>query len=192
MIAFAAVLLLAAAAGSLLTSRAPVRARALLRLACALYGALAVGLALSIAPVAPLVTTLGAMLLALSLFQTMRHAPVLTALLAAAACVAGLLAAARADMALAVVPQVLCAAYALAVARRPLFAGRPAGIYLVLGALCQLSATSALLTEDLRVALPLFSAAGLLGFALALSRGSEIFVDKQRRAERTGAIGRAR
>jgi hypothetical protein len=192
MIAFAAILFFAAAAGFLLAGRAPARARATLRFACALYGVLAMGLVLAIAPVTPIVTSLGAMLLALSLFGTVRHAPAVAALLAGAACVAGLLAAMRAEMALAVIPQVLCAVVSLVLARRPLFAGRPAGIYLALGALCLLAAASSLLTEDTRVALPLFCAAGLLGFALALSRGSEILVDKQGRAERTGAIGRVR
>jgi hypothetical protein len=200
MIAFAAVLGLAAVAAFLLTGQAPPRARAMLRFCCALYGVLAASLAFSIAPVtvAPLVTTLTVMLLVLSLCESLRRhpPPALTALLAAAACIVGLLAAASAEMAWALMPQLLCLVFAMALVRRAVLALRAAGIYLLLAALSLLAAASALLAGDLRVALPLFSSAGLLGFVLALSRGSETFVEAERTAKRqvkrTGAIGRTR
>ena len=192
MTAFALVLLLAAAAASIASKGAPLRARQYLQLAVVLYAALAVSEAAAIAAAAvtDIVATLGAAVLCIAAFAGFRRAPsALTAtavLLIAVAC--GIGAAATNWRVLAAAPQVLSAVFTFLVARPGLW--RRASVYLALAALCLLgtAASELVVGTPARAGLLLFAAAAVLGVALS----SYVFVDDGRARRRGRAIGRAR
>lgn len=198
MSAFAAVLALAAAASWMTANGARPSSRLYLHFACVLYAALAVSALIGIAPQAAgvIASTLAAALLMLAAFASLRRAakPLPAAAILTMACAAGIWSAANGAVAPAVVLQVFCLFVMIALARRGIVAWRRESIHLALAAAALLAASCSLLVEDSRafVALLLFSAAGLLGTALALVRNSEILVEEARDADGAAPIRRMR
>jgi hypothetical protein len=192
MIGFALVLFLGAAAGWI--AAAGARARAYLRLACVLYGTMAVSEAFGVAPpaVRDIVMTLGSAVLCLAAYGAFRRPLRLIAasLLLAAAAAAGIAAAMLGQSVLGAVPQVFSAVCTLIIARRPLLAGQRSGLYLALSAVCLLGAGACALSPGANLAaragLLLFAAAAVAGVALA----SNLLVEEQRGGAR-GLIGGA-
>ncbi len=193
MIGFAAVLALAAAASAMMAYTLPGQARIYLGFACVLYGALAAAAGFAIAPdsVALIVTTLALALLMLAALERAPR-PAFGASALAIACLAGIGAAFTGELILAVVVQLLCAGVLLATARRWFKARATLGLRLALATAALLSATCSLPLEGARVAVLLFSAAGLLGVALSLTRASQTLVEDRDRANRRPAISRLR
>ena len=196
MIAFAAVLALAAAVGWLAAGGVRRSAQLYLRFACVLYATLAGSAAFSVAAdaVAPIATTLAIALLTLASFIGFGRDPhpVLGAIILVTACVGGIWSAATGVSGLAVLPQILCLIAVLTVTRRRSANLRGPGLYLALGCAALLAATCSLLVQDANVALLLFSAAGLLGIVYALARASNVFVKEQGDANGSVAIRRER
>ncbi len=198
MIAFAVVLGLAAAVGWIAARAAAPLSRIYLRFACVLYAALAAGVAMNIAPeaAARIVMPLATAALALAAYGAFRAAPkpVLAALVLSGACLAGLWSAASGHNAVSDLAQGLCLITLLTLARQGFLAWRAPKLYLALGALAFLAALAAAQSDDKTsfTALLLFSAAGLLGTALALARASEFFVQQRRKPDGGSAIRRMR
>ena len=192
--AFAAVLALGSAAARMTAKGARPASRLYLRFACVLYAALAASALAGIAPqaVAQIATTLVAALLMLAAYASFRRParPLPAASVLAAASVAGIWSAASGAMAAAVVVQVFCLFVMIALAGPGLAAWRRPSIHLALAATALLAASCALLVENSQafVALPLFSAAGLLGTAISLARNSEVLIEQRRDADRASAI----
>lgn len=188
---FAFALVLSAAMTWLVSASVRPLPRAYLRFACVLYGALAIaGLMTGSSEatgafaraVALVVCVLAPCILSLALIATFRKAvsPALAAMLLALACLGALAAAVTNWAALGVVPLVVALGAAAAAllrtrARNPIASLQ--GLAASLGFLC---AASSLMVEGAAepAALDLFSAAGLLGAALALSRASRPRVEK--------------
>jgi len=193
MIGFAAVLALAAAASAMMAYTLPGRARIYLGFACVLYGALAAAAGFAIAPdaVGLIVTTLAFALLMLAALERAPR-PVFGAAALALACLAGIGAAFTGELLLAMVAQLLCTGVLLATARRWFKVRASLGLRLALATAALLGATCSLPLAGARVAVLLFSAAGLLGVALSLTRASEMFVEHRDGANRKPAIGRLR
>ena len=192
--AFAAVLALAAAAAWMTAKGARSASRLYLRFACVLYAALAASALAGVAPeaVAEIATTLAVALLMLAAYASWRRAakPLPAASVLTMACAGGIWSAASGAMAPAVVLQVCCLFVMIALAGRG--SGRRPGIRLALAAAALLAASCSLLAENSLafVALLLFSAAGLLGTALALARVSEIPLEGRRGAGGEAAVRR--
>ena len=198
MIAFAAVLALAAAAAWIAAGAAPARCRTYLRFACVLYTALAISAAMNLAPAASaqIVMPLAGAALALAAYGAFAGAakPVFAALILSTACLAGIWSAASGESLPAVLVQSLCLIAMLMVARKVFLNWRAPNLYLALGGLALLAALCAaqLNGKSPFMALLLFSAAGLLGTALALARVSKLFVEGSRRIGNKTAIRRMR
>jgi hypothetical protein len=180
----AAVLALAAAAAWIAarTTRPDVRIQA--RLACALYAVMAAASLFEFArlPVTLTVTAVGPALLALADLTRRGFSPrpALSALLLAAAVLAGIVAAMTGLAVAAVAPQLLAVVAILSRGR--------AALYRALAALALLGAAASLLAPGriAAVSVLLFSAAGLLAGAVALASG----VDKRHEAKPRLAVGR--
>lgn len=197
--AFAAVLFLAAIAAWLIAIGVRSRARDYLRLAAVLDAGLAVGVGLDVAPtaIAPLTGTLATVLMAVAVYASFRRPvrPVPASLMLATACAAAIGAAYSGEALPALAPQLAAVAVMLAIARRGLMRLRAPSILLAVGGLSRFAAACALVSKDEKamVALLLFSAAGLLGVALAVARISDTFVKRHRQRRRDdAAIGRLR
>jgi hypothetical protein len=192
MIAFAAMLFLGAAAGWIAAGAASRHPRWYLRLAAMLYAAMAVSAAMAFAETAvtQIVATLAAPLLAMAVYGTFRGAPppIAATIILAATCVAGIVAAATGAAVLSNLPQVLAALAILAMARRVTI--KRSRLYLVLGAVSLLGAAACQLIDGTvaGAGLLLFSAAGLLGVALA----SDVLVEQRQKDEGRPAVRRAR
>ncbi len=200
-IAFACILALAALLAQIVGSRARAAARAYLRFAAILYFALAIsdiaaawfvnGMTTSLAHTATLlVCALAPASLALGVFGAFETPPRawIAALVLALVCVVAFVAAISFSPALAFTPLFcsVCVILALSV-RRWRKDGRSA-FTAIIAALCFLAGAACSLTQGpaARTALALFSAAGLLGFSLALTRRSHARVGVQR--EKSGPI----
>lgn len=198
MIAFAAVLALAAVMAWIAAKGVPLRTRIYLRFACTLYAALAASAAANFAPAAAaeIIAPLAVSALAIAAYATFRGtvSALWASLVMAAACLAGLWSAANAQSTPSDVVQSLCVIAMVAIAKRGVFRGQASSIYLALGALAFLAALCARLSGEQTsfMALLLFSAAGLLGSVLAQARRSYFFLKKRRKAESRVAIRRIR
>lgn len=198
MIAFAAVLALAAAMAWIAAAGVPLRIRLYLRFACVLYAALAASAAANFAPTAAseIVAPLAVSSLAIAAYTTFRGmpSPLGASFVLAGACLAGLWSAANAHSTPADVIQSLCLIAMFGVAKRGVLRGQASSIYLALGALAFLAALCARLSGERTsfMAQLLFSAAGLLGLVLAQARRSYFFSKKRRKAESRAAIRRIR
>ena len=185
MTAFAIVLFLGAAAGWIAAEAAPRSRRWYLRLAAMLYAAMAISVAAEFAAsaVTQIVAALAAPLLAIAAFRS-APPPVAATIVLAASCVAGIVAAATGTAVLSTLPQVLAGLAILAMARRA--TTRRSRLYLVLGAASLLGATACQLTDGMlaQAGMLLFSAAGLLGVALA----SDVLVEQRQKDEARLAI----
>jgi len=201
--AFAAVLGLAGLLTVMVSAHARPAARDYLRFASALYGALAVadfvaGANPAMAAFAGAVTlVIGALApcaLALALAASLAAAPsarIATPLLALAA-LAGIFAAASGAVFTAFAPLFACLCVMLALAARHWRAARAAALHAVLAALALLAGAASFVSgAEGRTAFALFSAAGLMGVALACARPSGGAV-KRARATGTTAIRRER
>ncbi len=196
MIGFALVLFLGAAAGWIAAQGARPRARAYLRLAAVLYGAMAVSQAFAVAPsaVREIVMTLGAAVLCIAAYSAFRRKPsfMSASVMLAASAASGIAAAMLGQSVLAAVPQVLSALFTLLIARRFLFAGMRSGIYLAFSALCLLGEAACSLSpgENLmaRAGLLVFAATAVAGVALA----SNLLVEERSSQLARFAIRRAR
>jgi len=196
MIGFALVLLVGAAAGWIAAQGARPRARAYLRLGAVLYGAMAISQAFGVAPpaVRDIVMTLGSAVLCIAAYSAFKNKPrfISASALLAASAAAGIAAATLGQSVLAAVPQVLSALFTLLIARRYVFAGSRAGIYLALSALCLVGAAACSLSpgENLmaRAGLLVFAAAAVAGVALA----SNLLVEERGHQSARFAIRRGR
>ena len=199
MSAFAAVLMLVAAASWLTARGARPSSRIYLHFACVLYVTLAASALAGIAPqaVGVIAATMATALLMLAAFASFRRAPksLPAAAILAVTCIAGIWSAASGAMAPAVILQVVCQFVMIALARRGVASWHRESIYLALAAVALIAASCSLLVEDTRafmVALLLFSAAGLQGTALALMVNSKILVEEPRGADSAAAVRRVR
>jgi hypothetical protein len=198
MIAFAAVLALAAALAWIAVTGVRLRIRIYLRFACALYVALAASAAANFAPVAAseIVAPLAVAALTVAAYTTFRGtpSPLWASLVLAAACLAGLWSAAYDRGTPSDAVQSLCLIAMFVVAKRGALRGQASSLYLALGALAFFAALCARRSGEPSAftALLLFSAAGLLGTVLAQARRSYFFLKKRRKAERRVAIRRIR
>ena len=192
MLAFAIVLMLGAAAAWIAAEGGAAQTRQYLRLAAVLDAALALSVAIHLATpaVTAIVITLSGPLLAVAALARFRRPlhPALTSLLLAAACIAGIAAAATGATVLCALPQVIAVAAIGVIARSAAF--RRARLYLVLGAVSLLGAAACAQGEAsiAQTGVLLFSAAGLLGIALA----SEVPVEQRQQASVRLAVGRNR
>lgn len=206
MIAFALVLFLASAAGWIAAKGAPARARSYLRIAAALYSALALAgvvldgvlgwlqapalTAVALVSVTDLVVTLGAAVLCVAAANAFRgplggsHAAVILGL---AACI-GLAAALTGFAALAAVPQVAAAGFILLLARPGLW--RRASVYLGLAGVSLIGGAACQLTPGLaaQAGVLLFEAAALVGVAIA----SNVLVEQRKQDKRPLAVSGSR
>ena len=193
MIAFAAMLFLGAAAGWIAAGAARRHPRWYLRLAAMLYAAMSLSAATAFATsaVTQIVAALAAPLLAMAVYGTFRRAPpppVAATIILATTCVAGIAAAATGTAFLSTLPQVLAALAILAMARRVTI--KRSRLYLLLGVVSLLGAAACQLIDGTvaGAGLLLFSAAGLLGIALA----SDVLVEQRQKDEGRLAVRRAR
>ena len=149
-----------------------------------LYAAMAISVAAEFAAsaVIEIVAALAAPLLAMAACR--RVPPVAATIVLAASCIAGIAAAATGAAVLSTLPQVLAGLAILAMARRVTV--RRSRLYLVLGAVSLLGATACQLTDGMlaQAGLLLFSAAGVLGVALA----SDVLVEQRQKDETRLAI----
>jgi hypothetical protein len=203
MIAFALVLLLASAAGWIAAKGAPARTRSYLRIAAALYGALALGdaalgpilhllqapelAAVALVSITDLVVTLGSGVLCVAATSAFRAPPGSAqagVVLGLAACI-GLSAALTGFAALAAVPQVAAAGFILLLSRPGLWQ-RPS-IYLALSALSLIGGAACQLTPGLAAGagVLLFEAAAVVGVAIA----SNVLVEQRNKDKRPLAVG---
>lgn len=191
----ALVLLVAAVMAWWLALGARRTARLYVRLAAALEAALAIAAGTNLAPLvlAPLTVALSAVLLAFAAHASFRRpaSPLFAGIGLTVGCAAGLAAAFTGATLPAVAPQSIAIVAMLMVARRGLRRLSAPSIELAAGALALLAAAASLLatTPDALVALLLFSAAGLLGVALAVARISDTFVKRGSSRPRVPAIG---
>lgn len=206
MIAFALVLFLASVAGWIAAKGAPARARPYLRIAAALYSALALagvvldgvlgwlrapGLTvMALVSIADLVVTLGAGVLCVAVTNTFRNplgGTQAAVVLGLAACT-GLAAALTGFAALAAVPQVAAAGFMLLLARPGLW--RRASVYLGLSALSLIGGAACQLTPGLaaHAGVLLFEAAALVGVAIA----SNVLVEQRQQDKRPFAVSGSR
>jgi hypothetical protein len=118
--------------------------------------------------------------------------PSLAVPLLAAICLGALAAAATGLVLFALTPAVLAAVAIAAVSIRQFDVARPESVRGIVSALCFLAAASAFALEGVGVALLLFTAAGLLGLTLALSRSDAGVEQAPRRDLRhaAAAVGR--
>lgn len=204
---FALVLVLAAAVAWVLAARTRAQGRLYVRFSCALYVALAIA---GLVPetgeaigefaraVALVVCVLAPCALSLALVGLFARAvpPLLAGLFLPLACLGGLGAAATDQTAFGFVPLVLACVAAFIASLRAWRQFGAAAFQGAASAVAFLCAASSLLAngEPARAALDLFSAAGLIGSALALVRGSDPRVDKQggKALSRVLAVGEKR
>jgi hypothetical protein len=193
MTAFAIVLFLGAAAGWIAAEAAQRHLRWYLRLAAMLYAAMSVSAVtmLAVPAVMQIVATLAAPLLAMAAYGSVRRVPpppVAATIILAMACIAGIAAAATGTAFLSTLPQVLAALVILAMARR--VTNNRSRLYLLLGAVSLLGAAACQLIDGTVAGAGqlLFSAAGLLGVALA----SDVLVEQRQKGKGRLAVRRAR
>jgi hypothetical protein len=183
-IAFACVLGLAALLAVLVAQRARAAARDYLVFAAALYGALAaadlltvtnvtspvfaVGVTLAIGALAPCALTFALA----GAFARIPSGWIVAPVLALAAA-AGIFAAATGAVFVAFAPLFACLCAMLALAARYIRAAKTQALYAGLSVLALLAAAASFMTPDGRTAFALFSAAGLMGTALASNRRVE-------------------
>ncbi len=187
MIALAAMLSAAAIAGWLSVADSSWDVRAYVRFACVLYAALAVAgvsgppLALSVTLI---VCACAPACLAFAVRFALRGsvAPLLIASVLGAVSVAGIMAAATGIAVLAFAPLLFSALAMIAMSLRRIGDRRAQAIQAIAAACALLAGASAFAAGGVRAepALFLFSAAGLLGFALALAPRSHPIVEQER------------
>jgi hypothetical protein len=172
--------------------------RGYVRAAAALYMAVALAVVFAFVPatVAPLVASLGPVLLAFAVYASFRHptGAGFAATAIAAAGFAGIAAAVSGVAAFALVPQFVGIAVMLAISRRGLVRLNATGIQLAAGSAALFAAACSLILPGMegRVAFLLFSAAGLLGVSLAVAGISDTFVKRRRRVSAGAAVSRER
>jgi hypothetical protein len=181
MTAFTAVLALAAAAAWIAARGVAARIRIYLRFACVLYATLALAIATNIAPAAQIVPPLAVAALAVGVSAMFRGKlePAIAAVVLAGACLAGIWSAANGQSGPADVVQCLCLIAMFAAAKRGFTSARASAFYLAFAGMAFLAALCSRLADDTASASLLFSAAGLLGTALAMARGSEFLVQQR-------------
>lgn len=182
-----AALLLGAAAIAVwfLAAGARPAARVHLRFASTLFAALAAAgaFALPVAnAVALLVTAISLPVLAFAAFAGFEKplAPMPATLLLGLVCLGGLAGAATGIISFALAPAALSVAAILLIGARQFDVVRLSSVQGMLSALALLASVSAFALEGTKDAYLLFSAAGLLGLTMALSRRSKLVVEKQR------------
>ena len=201
-IAFALVLAFFTIIAALIAGRARPAARDYLRFAAALFLALALcdGLAAALPNATTLIFSDAVMLvvcalapvaLALALFAGFEHPPtsIVAATFLALACLAGIAAAASGMPVLSLAPLSACVLAMLALCVRGWRTEKRAAAHAFLSACSLLGGAAAVGGEGGRTALMLFSAAALLGFALALARRSHVAVVDRRDLRGPIAIG---
>jgi len=201
-IAFACVLALSAIIAALIAGRARPAARDYLRFAAALY--LALALCNALAALLPTATTLifsdAVMLvvcalappaLAFALFAAFEHPPssIVAAIFLALASGAGIAAAASGTPVLSLAPLSVSVLAMLALCARRWSTEKRATSHAFLSACSLLGGAAAVGGESGRTALMLFSAAALLGFALASARRSRVAIVNRRDLRGPVAIG---
>ncbi len=201
MSAFAAMLLCAAVAAWIVAAAAPASARAFIRFAAMLYAALAAANVVDARladAVALIVSAVAPTMLALAALRVFHRppAPSLAAVLLVTTCLAGMAAAATGLWLLAFVPLAVSVTVLIVVGSRRLGDSPTAAAQTMVSAAAFVAGASAFVTEGAgaRAALLLFSAAGLLGIALALARDSGIEIEQEsgRDPRAAAAIRRAR
>jgi hypothetical protein len=197
-VAAALLLLIAALAVWFVAGGARPAARVQLRFAGALFAALA--LSAAVTPAAAAAVTLLVLPLALSVLALAatagfaRGLPAgVAAVLLALVCLAGLAAAITGLALFSLAPAAAGIIAALAVFLRQFDAARAASVQGMLSALCFLAGASSFAVDGAGAGLLLFSAAGLLGMTLALTR-SDVVVEERPVRDLRGlaAIGRQR
>jgi hypothetical protein len=203
-VAFSIVLACAAVLAALLVSRARPSSRDYLRLAAALYFSLALCAALAaIYPgammlgfsvaVTQVVGALAPVTLAFALFATFEHPPSawIAGISMVLACIAGIAAAAVGKPVLSLAPLAVSALAMFALCFRRWRVEKRSASHAFLSVCCLICAAAASLGagEGARIALILFSAAALLGFALALARRSGVAVVNARDLRMAVSIG---
>lgn len=203
-IAFTLVLACAAIIAALIAGRARPASRDYLRFAAALY--LALALCSALAAVLPNATTLifsdavmlvvcalAPLALTFALFAAFEHPPssAVAAIFLVLACLAGIAAAASGTRVLSLAPLSVCVLVMLALCARRWRTEKRATSHAFLSTCSLLCGAAVMLGggENGRTALMLFSAAALLGFALALARRSRVAVVNQRDLRGPVAIG---
>lgn len=201
------VLACSAILAAMLAGRARPSSRNYLRLATALYFSLS--LCTGLAAAQPDVTTLGfsaavaqvvcalaPVTLALSVFATFEHppSPWVAGVSMVLACLAGIGAATAGKPVLSLAPLTASVLVIVALCIRRWRIEKRSAAHAFLSACCLICAAAASLSiaEDARVALILFSAAALLGFALALARRSGVAVVDTRDLRAALPIGEKR
>jgi hypothetical protein len=201
MTALAVMLLAASIAGWIAVTDAPSAARAYVRFACVLYAALAAASAIGAqlaGAVTLIVSACAPMLLAIA-HRTVFRGPVATSLAASllmVGCVAGVAAAASSVAVLSFAPLSISVLAMIAISLRCFRDRRASAIQIIAAAIALLAGASAFAAggKAAQPALLLFSAAGLLGIALALAPRSSDAVVEQKSAPdlRAGTIRPAR
>ncbi len=169
------------------------RARVNLRFAAVLFAAPAVAALIvpaAAGAVALIVAAIAVAVLALAAFAGFEHRiPPMPATLGLMAVSLGGVASAMTGMtAFALAPSSIAAVAILVIAARQFARARHSSIQAMLSAMAILAANSCLALEGARSAQLLFSAVGLLGTALALSRVSDADVEQQRRGNLRRAV----
>jgi len=203
-IAFAIVLACSAVLAALIAGRARPASRDYLRFAAALYLAFALCIGISTVWADPMtlvfadavmlvILALAPAALALALFANLEHPPstVIAAILLVLACLAGIAAAASATPILSLAPSALGVLTMFALCARH-WRGETRGIaHAFLSACCLVCGAAASLGGAKgQTALVLFSAAAVLGFALALGRRSRVGVVNRHDLRNAVAIGK--
>lgn len=206
-IAFSVVLACSAILAALLAGRARPSSRDYLRFAAVLYfalafcaglaaagpGATALGLSMAVTQV---VCALAPVALAFAVFATFEHPPSawIAGLFLVLACMAGIAAAATGKPVLSLAPLAVSVLAMLALCLRRWRVEKRSAAHAFLSACCLICTAAASLSagEGARIALILFSAAALLGFALALARRSGVAVANARDLRNAMPVGEKR
>jgi hypothetical protein len=200
MMALAVMLLAASIAGWIAVTDVPPAARAYARFACMLYAALAAACAIGMqlaGAVTLIVSACAPVLLAIAQRIVFRGpvAASIAASMLTAACIAGMIAAATGIAVLGFAPLLLCVLVMIAISLRRFGDLRAAAIQTIASAIALLAGASAFAAggEAAQPALILFSAAGLLGIALALAPRSDGVVEQKSAPDlRAGTIHQSR
>jgi hypothetical protein len=197
MTALAVMLLAASIAGWIAVTDVPPDARAYVRFACVLYAALAAASAIGaqLAGAVTLIVSACAPVLLAIAHRIVFRAPVAASIAASVlmfGCIAGMTAAATNITALSFAPLSVSVLVIIANSLRDFSDGRRPAIQAIASATALLAGASAFAAGG-EAAMMLFSAAGLLGIALALAPRSDAVVEqKSARDLRTGTIRPAR